>query len=168
MMKSTRRASRCRMESICRAPSDGRGPTCVEAVCALGAPRRVRPSLVSPSSGRDPLNRIEKKLRMASQMRPKDRSNLQDTIRRAFERIEETIGANHTDLSRTRTARYYTDEDSCVNTLLRWATRIVASVALVAAIILVYYRTVPVNATTVALTLLLAILGIATKWGLTE
>jgi len=39
---------------------------------------------------------------------------------------------------------------------------------LVAAIIFVYCRTVPVNATTVALTLLLAILGLATKWGLTE
>jgi hypothetical protein len=51
-----------------------------------------------------------------------------------------------------------------VNTPLRWAARIVASVALVAAIIFVYYQTVPVNATTVALTLLLAILGIATKW----
>jgi two-component system sensor histidine kinase KdpD len=55
-----------------------------------------------------------------------------------------------------------------VNTPLRWTARIVASVALVAAIIVVYYRTVPVNATTVALTLLLAILGIATKWGLAE
>ena len=55
-----------------------------------------------------------------------------------------------------------------MNTPLRWTARIVASVALVAAIIFVYYRSVPVNATTVALTLLLAILGIATKWGLTE
>ncbi len=51
---------------------------------------------------------------------------------------------------------------------LRWIARTVASVALVAAIIFVYYRLVPVNATTVALTMLLAILGIATKWGLTE
>jgi len=54
-----------------------------------------------------------------------------------------------------------------VNTPLGWTARIVASVALIAAISLVY-RTVPVNSTTVALTLLLAILGIATKWGLTE
>jgi len=55
-----------------------------------------------------------------------------------------------------------------VNTPVRWAARTVASVALVAAIIFVYYQLVPVNATTVALTMLLAILGIATKWGLTE
>jgi two-component system, OmpR family, sensor histidine kinase KdpD len=55
-----------------------------------------------------------------------------------------------------------------VNSPLRWAARTVASVALVAAIIFIYYRMVLVNATTVALTMLLAILGIATKWGLTE
>jgi len=55
-----------------------------------------------------------------------------------------------------------------VNTPVRWAARTVASVTLVAAIIFVYYQLVPVNATTVALTMLLAILGIATKWGLTE
>jgi len=55
-----------------------------------------------------------------------------------------------------------------VNTPLRWAARTVASVALIAAIIFVYFRLLPVNATTVALTMLLAILGIATKWGLTE
>src|SRR5260370_42543871 len=50
----------------------------------------------------------------------------------------------------------------------RWIARTVASVAHVAAIIFVYSRMVPVNATTVALRMLLAILGIGTKWGLTE
>ena len=47
--------------------------------------------------------------------------------------------------------------------------RLVASVALIAAVIFVYFRVMPANTTTtVALTLLLAILGIATQWGLTE
>jgi len=47
--------------------------------------------------------------------------------------------------------------------------RLVASVALIAAIIFVYFRILPANTnTTVALTLLLAILGIATRWGLRE
>ncbi len=55
-----------------------------------------------------------------------------------------------------------------MNTPVRSTVRLMASVALVGAIIFVYYRIVPVNATTVALTLLLSILGIATKWGLTE
>jgi two-component system sensor histidine kinase KdpD len=41
-------------------------------------------------------------------------------------------------------------------------------VAIVAAIIGIYFRLVHVNATTVALTLLLAILGISTVWGLRE
>src|SRR5260370_41846583 len=40
------------------------------------------------SSGREPWNSIEKKLRMASQMRPKNFAPVsQDTIRRTFERI---------------------------------------------------------------------------------
>ncbi|HXA03554.1 MAG TPA: ATP-binding protein [Bryobacteraceae bacterium] len=51
---------------------------------------------------------------------------------------------------------------------LRLTIRILASVALVAAIVVVYIRFLPVNGTTVALTMLLAILGIATRWGLTE
>ncbi len=51
---------------------------------------------------------------------------------------------------------------------LRLTIRILASVALVAAIVVVYVRFLPVNGTTVALTMLLAILGIATRWGLTE
>ena len=45
------------------------------------------------------------------------------------------------------------------------ALRFAASLALVAAIVAVY-RLLPVNNTTVALTLLLAILGISTWWGL--
>jgi two-component system sensor histidine kinase KdpD len=55
-----------------------------------------------------------------------------------------------------------------VKTPLRWTIRLMGSVALVGGIILVYYRILPVNATTVALTLLLSILGIATRLGLTE
>ena len=55
-----------------------------------------------------------------------------------------------------------------MNAVLRLTIRILASVALVAAIVVVYYRFLPVNATTVALTMLLAILGIATRWGLAE
>ena len=55
-----------------------------------------------------------------------------------------------------------------MNAALRLTIRILASMALVAATVLVYYRFLPVNATTVALTMLLAILGIATRWGLTE
>jgi len=47
------------------------------------------------------------------------------------------------------------------------ALRFAASLALVAAIVAVY-RLLPVNNTTVALTLLLAILGISTWWGLAE
>ena len=42
------------------------------------------------------------------------------------------------------------------------------SVALIGAIIFLYYRLVPANNLTVALTLVLAILGIATWWGFTE
>jgi len=51
---------------------------------------------------------------------------------------------------------------------LRVTFRLLGSVALVAAVIFVYYRIVPVNSLTVALTLVLAILGIATWWGFTE
>lgn len=51
---------------------------------------------------------------------------------------------------------------------LRAAIRLVASVALIAAIIFVYYRLVPANSLTVALTMVLAIMGIATWWGFTE
>jgi len=51
---------------------------------------------------------------------------------------------------------------------LRVAIRLVGSVALVGAIIFVYYRIVPANNLTVGLTLVLAILGIATWWGFTE
>lgn len=51
---------------------------------------------------------------------------------------------------------------------VRVAIRLTASVGLVAAIIFVCYRIVPANSMTVALTLVLAILGIAAQWGLTE
>jgi two-component system sensor histidine kinase KdpD len=46
--------------------------------------------------------------------------------------------------------------------------RLAAAIAIVAAIIAFYYRFVHVNATTVALSLLLAILGMSTVWGLLE
>jgi two-component system sensor histidine kinase KdpD len=46
--------------------------------------------------------------------------------------------------------------------------RLVGSVALVGAIIFVSFRVLPANSLTVALTLVLAIVGIATRWGLTE
>ena len=46
--------------------------------------------------------------------------------------------------------------------------RLVGSVALVGAIILVYLRVLPANSLTVALTLVLAIVGVATRWGLME
>src|SRR5581483_170726 len=46
--------------------------------------------------------------------------------------------------------------------------RLPAAMAIVAAIVGFYYRLVHVNATTVALSLLLAILGISTFWGLLE
>jgi K+-sensing histidine kinase KdpD len=45
--------------------------------------------------------------------------------------------------------------------------RFAASVLIVAAI-LALYRALPVNSTTVALTLLLAILGVSARWGLGE
>jgi len=46
--------------------------------------------------------------------------------------------------------------------------RLVGSVALVGAIVFAYLRVLPANSLTVALTLVLAIVGIATRWGLTE
>jgi two-component system sensor histidine kinase KdpD len=55
-----------------------------------------------------------------------------------------------------------------MNAALRLTIRILTSVALIAAIVVVYFRFLPVNGTTVALTMLLAILGIAAQWGLTE
>jgi two-component system, OmpR family, sensor histidine kinase KdpD len=79
---------------------------------------------------------------MASQMRPNDCSSLS--------------GYNQ--------AR----EDAILSASVRLAIRLAASVGLVAAIVFVYYRIVPANSITVALTLVLAILGIATRWGLTE
>ena len=48
------------------------------------------------------------------------------------------------------------------------ALRFAASIGIVAAILALYRTVVEVNATTVALTLLLAILGISAKWGLAE
>jgi two-component system, OmpR family, sensor histidine kinase KdpD len=51
---------------------------------------------------------------------------------------------------------------------MRATIRLAGSVALVAAIIFVYYRLMPANNLTVALTLVLAIMGIATWWGFTE
>jgi len=50
---------------------------------------------------------------------------------------------------------------------IRWL-RLVAAPAIVVAIVLVYFRLIHVNNTTVALSLLLAILGISTWWGLLE
>jgi len=51
---------------------------------------------------------------------------------------------------------------------LRLTIRILTALALIVAIILLYFRFLSVNVTTVALTMLLAILAIATQWGLTE
>ena len=50
--------------------------------------------------------------------------------------------------------------------LTKWGIHGFASLAIVASITLLYYRLVQVNATTVALTLVLAILAVATWWGL--
>jgi two-component system sensor histidine kinase KdpD len=50
----------------------------------------------------------------------------------------------------------------------RGALRIIGSVAIVAALTSLFYRLLPVNSTTVALVFVLAILAIATRWGLTE
>ena len=51
---------------------------------------------------------------------------------------------------------------------MRKAIRFGASLAIVAGVIAVYHTVLPVNSTTVALTLLLAILGISAWWGLAE
>ena len=48
------------------------------------------------------------------------------------------------------------------------ALRIAGSLFIVAGITFVYRTMILVNSTTTALTLLLAILGVATQWGLTE
>jgi two-component system sensor histidine kinase KdpD len=48
------------------------------------------------------------------------------------------------------------------------AARLLAVLGIVAAVVFVYTRIFPVNSTTVALTLLLAVLGIASHWGLIE
>ena len=50
----------------------------------------------------------------------------------------------------------------------RWGVRLAASAAIVSGISLFYVHLAPANATTVALSFLLAILGIATGWGLIE
>ncbi|HYK88260.1 MAG TPA: ATP-binding protein [Acidobacteriota bacterium] len=51
---------------------------------------------------------------------------------------------------------------------MRWAVRLTASAAIIAAITVLYFHVAAANATTVALSFLLAILGIATGWGLVE
>src|SRR5690349_8141221 len=95
MMKSMSRESRCRMERICRAPSEGRGAAGAVAG-GLVAARRARPRVARASSGREPRNKMEKKLLMASQMRPKDCSS--------------PSGYNHGPArSRERVPGYYTD-----------------------------------------------------------
>lgn len=53
-------------------------------------------------------------------------------------------------------------------TLRRRALRLVAAPAIVALVVLFYFRVASVNNTTVALTLLLVIFGISTGWGLLE
>jgi len=55
-----------------------------------------------------------------------------------------------------------------VRRLLRSTIRVLVSLTFIAVIVLVYFKFVTVNPTTVALTLLLAVLGIAARWGLTE
>jgi len=55
-----------------------------------------------------------------------------------------------------------------VSAPVRLSIRLLASLALIGVVILFCRLTVPGNITTAALTLLLAILGIAAKWGLTE
>ena len=51
---------------------------------------------------------------------------------------------------------------------LRRILRVCWAVGIIAAVTFVYVKVVSVNSTTVALTLLLAVLGIATRWGLLE
>ena len=53
-------------------------------------------------------------------------------------------------------------------TATRRVARVLAAQLIVAAIIALYFRGISVNNTTVALTLLLAILGISSWWGLFE
>ncbi len=55
-----------------------------------------------------------------------------------------------------------------LNSGMRWTVRLAASAAIVTVLSLFYYRLSAVNATTIALSFLLAILGIATGWGLIE
>jgi two-component system sensor histidine kinase KdpD len=55
-----------------------------------------------------------------------------------------------------------------LNPTLRWIIRLGASATIIAAITLFYARVASANSTTVALTFLLANLGIATAWGLIE
>ncbi len=52
--------------------------------------------------------------------------------------------------------------------MFRRAARFAAALVIVGVIIATYFWWLPVNSTTVALTLLLAILGIASRWGLAE
>ncbi len=51
--------------------------------------------------------------------------------------------------------------------VLRWV-RVLAALGLIGAITLFYFRIVNVNSVTVALTFLLVVLGVATRWGLLE
>lgn len=55
-----------------------------------------------------------------------------------------------------------------LNLTLRWAIRLVSSAAITVAVSLLYLRVAHVNTTTVALTFLLAVLWIATAWGLID
>jgi len=54
------------------------------------------------------------------------------------------------------------------NPLIRRALRLIAAPAIVALVIAFYFRVASVNSTTVALSLLIAIFGISTWWGLLE
>src|SRR6266436_2749509 len=66
MRKSTSRASRCRMERICTAPSAG--PDFGAGMVVIGTTFEY-PNACAMSAGRLPPNRIEKKLRNAREMR---------------------------------------------------------------------------------------------------
>ena len=55
-----------------------------------------------------------------------------------------------------------------MTSFLRHGLRLIAALAIVAAVIAFYFRVVSVNNTTIALTLLIAIFGISAGWGLTE
>ena len=54
-----------------------------------------------------------------------------------------------------------------MTSFLRHGLRLIAALAIVAAVIAFYFRVVSVNNTTIALTLLIAIFGISAGWGLT-